>query len=111
MAAEYGSHRRQAPAPPFLSLYPMNDSYPEVLPAMLKEKINLMYIEDDEADVDFAQSALKDVGCTNFDMTVIEDGAEALHFFKSDDQNQKWPDLVLLDLNLPKVNGIELLKT
>jgi two-component system, chemotaxis family, response regulator Rcp1 len=48
----------------------------------------------------------------NIDFTIFRDGEECINYFsdKKNIQNGSKPDLVLLDLNLPKVDGREVLK-
>ncbi|MEH7348375.1 response regulator transcription factor [Gottfriedia acidiceleris] len=63
---------------------------------------NILLVEDNiEISQLIAETLLKE----NFTVTTAFDGEEALAFF-----NQKEPDLILLDLMLPKLNGTELLK-
>lgn len=77
-----------------------------------EKKINLLYVEDDEADVDFVQTALRQTNCRGFSIHVVADGEEALKFFGRDEKfkHMPMPQIVLLDLNLPKIGGKELLR-
>ena len=70
-----------------------------------------MLVEDNAADIYLFQQALVRAGLT-FDLTVIKDGGDALAFAKSDGKNceSRVPDLVVLDLNLPKIGGCEVLE-
>jgi len=71
---------------------------------------DLLVVEDNPADVYLLRHALQKAG-VNFELTVIEDGAEALEFvrdYKKSGENQQ-PDLAILDLNLPSQGGIEIL--
>jgi len=74
--------------------------------------MEVLYIEDDEADVDFVRTVLNDLGYNDFNITVVEDGEEAIKFLTKEGPYAKVisPDLILLDLNLPKINGKEILK-
>lgn len=74
-------------------------------------KVSVLVIEDNPADVELLRWALQDA---NFqcDLTVLEDGGEALAFIQ---QRGKYadrtpPDLTILDLNLPKYDGLEILE-
>lgn len=68
----------------------------------------LLLIEDNYADVFIFREALKN---ENFpaELTVISNGREALKYFESSNA-ENLPDLVLMDLNLPQINGFEILK-
>lgn len=69
------------------------------------KKLTLLLIEDDEIErMKFKRVCVKN----NFKHAVIEasNGEDALTFLNSD----KLPDLILLDLNMPKMDGIEFLK-
>lgn len=66
----------------------------------------ILLVEDDEVDQMTVKRALKDIHITNR-LDIAGDGEEALKFLK-DDRNQK-PGIILLDLNMPRMNGIEFL--
>jgi len=72
--------------------------------------INILLVEDNPGDVRLTEEALKE-GTTPYSLSVAKDGAEALDFlFKRNGyQNAITPDLILLDLNLPKKDGREVL--
>lgn len=77
------------------------------------EKVDILLVEDNPADAELAMRALRKGKLANH-VTWVKDGAEALDFiFRKGayagrpDQN---PRLILLDLKLPKVDGIEVLK-
>jgi DNA-binding response OmpR family regulator len=75
---------------------------------------DIVLIEDDPNDTELTIRALKKNNISN-NIRVIPDGAEALEFFfatgryKDRDLSSK-PRLVILDLKLPKVSGIEVLR-
>lgn len=81
---------------------------------MVTNKLNLMnpktilLIEDDELDVISVQRTLKKF-YTSYDLQVAHNGKEALAMLTRSDDPVR-PDVVLLDLNMPKMNGIEFLK-
>lgn len=67
-------------------------------------------MEDNETDVFVIREVLDQSGL-NFRLHVARDGHEAILFLKAaEGANPSSPDLILLDLNLPKVSGIEVLK-
>lgn len=67
----------------------------------------ILLIEDDRVDVMTLERAMKDLNVTN-PVVNVRNGEEALRYLRNE-ANQK-PCLILLDLNMPKVNGIEFLQ-
>lgn len=76
------------------------------------QQIEILLVEDNPADVRLTIEALKEGKIKN-NLHVAEDGEEALDFLYKRNQfeNAIRPDVILLDLNLPKVHGREVLKT
>jgi len=72
--------------------------------------INLLLIEDNPGDVRLTQEAFKE-GKLTYQMDVVMDGVEAIHFLRRRPpyENSATPDIILLDLNLPKKDGREVL--
>lgn len=72
--------------------------------------INLLLIEDNPGDVRLTQEAFKE-GKLSYQMDVVMDGVEAIHFLRRRPpyENAVTPDIILLDLNLPKKDGREVL--
>ncbi len=70
----------------------------------------ILLVEDNPGDIYLLRQALKGAGL-NFELTVIEDGAEALAFATRDGKyaGSPVPDLAIMDVNLPKVQGTEVL--
>ncbi len=68
--------------------------------------INILLVEDNEPDVVLTQEAFKDAKIAN-SLYVVEDGVEALSFLRKQGKyaDVPRPDLILLDLNLPKKDG------
>jgi two-component system response regulator len=64
-------------------------------------------VEDNADDEALTMRALKKHGIAN-DIVVLRDGVEALAFLLAPDQ--PLPQLVLLDLNLPRISGLEVLE-
>jgi CheY-like chemotaxis protein len=73
--------------------------------------IEILLVEDNLADVRLAQEALKEVRASHH-LTVARDGAaaEALLSEPAPNAEAARPDLILLDLNLPRKDGRELLE-
>ncbi|MBI4649815.1 response regulator [Candidatus Desantisbacteria bacterium] len=73
--------------------------------------IEILLVEDNPADVRLTTEALKDEKILN-NLYVVTDGVEAIDFLhkKGKYSNAVRPDLILLDLNLPKKDGREVLK-
>ncbi len=73
--------------------------------------IDILLVEDNPADVRLTELALGEVGLTNT-LHVAEDGREALAFLRREPEyaDAVRPDLVLLDLDLPRVHGTEVLE-
>ena len=66
----------------------------------------ILLVEDDEVDQMTVKRALSDIHVVNR-LDITGDGEEALAFLR-DEKKQK-PGIILLDLNMPKMNGIEFL--
>jgi len=68
-------------------------------------------IEDNDADVFLIREALETAGI-DADLTVIEDGDAAIRYFEQADASDAvaCPDLILIDINLPKRHGGEVLE-
>jgi DNA-binding response OmpR family regulator len=77
----------------------------------LTGKILILLVEDNPADVGLFRLALKDAEL-DCDLTVLEDGAAALSLIRHPDSSggARIPDLAVLDLNLPKNGGLEVLE-
>jgi CheY-like chemotaxis protein len=72
--------------------------------------IDILLVEDSEGDVRLIKEALKD-GKLNNQLFTVKDGMEAMEFLlkKGKFKNSIRPDIILLDLNLPKKDGREVL--
>lgn len=79
--------------------------------AVLTKPIEILLVEDNPADIRLAKEALKDGRVMN-NLSVATDGLEALNFLRQTGRysDSPVPDLILLDLNLPKKSGLEVLQ-
>jgi len=67
----------------------------------------ILLVEDDSVDAMMVKRALKDLKVTN-QLVHTTNGEQALEYLRS--EGNKKPCVILLDLNMPKINGIEFLK-
>ncbi|MGD0295950.1 MAG: response regulator [Bryobacteraceae bacterium] len=74
---------------------------------MSTDAIELLLVEDNASDEELTLHVLKRYNLAN-QIEVVRDGAEALEFLFGD-PGQAMPKLILLDLKMPKVNGLEVL--
>lgn len=72
--------------------------------------VNILLVEDNEGDIMLTQEALEESEMP-VNLMVVRDGHEAILFMKKGNGYEKMPepDFVLLDINLPKKNGHEVL--
>lgn len=74
--------------------------------------IQVLLVEDNEADVDLTRETFEH-SKLNVELAVAQDGVEAIDYLtgRKSGQRPPRPDLILLDLNLPKVDGRQVLST
>jgi CheY-like chemotaxis protein len=80
-------------------------------PPTIGRTIQVLLVEDNLGDVELTRLALEE-SALSIDLVVVGDGAAALDFLqalKQDETAASYPDLILLDLNLPKKSGHEVL--
>jgi two-component system, chemotaxis family, response regulator Rcp1 len=77
---------------------------------MNKKEVNILLVEDNEGDIVLTLAALKEAKVINV-IQVVKDGEEAMQYLRKQAQFNKaeTPDLILLDINLPRINGKEVL--
>jgi len=81
-----------------------------ILQDVATKPVDILLVEDNPGDVRLTQEALKDAKL-KVNLHVVNDGVEAMAFLRKEGQYAEKPsaDLVLLDLNLPKKDGRQVL--
>jgi len=74
------------------------------------QPINILLIEDNPGDIELVRVGFEEARVAN-NIFTISDGEEAMDYFDqfNADNSADIPDIVLLDINLPKVDGFEIL--
>jgi len=78
---------------------------------MNNNEIGILLVEDNEGDIRLAKEALS-VSKVKNRLSIVKDGETAIKYLKKEGEYNsiQSPDLILLDLNLPKIDGHEVLK-
>lgn len=76
----------------------------------MKKEVNILLIEDNEGDILLTLEAMKQARLCN-EIEIVRDGDTALKYLNKEAEfkNAKTPDIILLDINLPKIDGLEIL--
>lgn len=77
---------------------------------MSAQPLEILLVEDNEDDILLEQEAIAEARLVNL-MYVVSDGEEAMAYLRREGkyQNAQLPGLILLDINMPKKNGFEVL--
>jgi two-component system, chemotaxis family, response regulator Rcp1 len=76
----------------------------------MHKDVHILLVEDNEGDVVLTIEALKEAKILN-NIDVVRDGEEALRFLRKEERYGEalTPDIIFLDINLPKIDGTEVL--
>src|SRR5206468_127241 len=107
-AGASGWSRRRARAPPSASPSPGKER--TMSPHPLGRPVEILLVEDNPGDVRLTVEALKE-GKVHNHMSIVMDGEEAVAFLRRQGKyaDAVRPDIILLDLNLPRKDGREVL--
>ena len=77
---------------------------------MTPRPVRILLVEDNPGDVDLTREGLEEASLHN-DLFIAEDGEQAMTFLRNEGPHKDAPrpDLILLDLNLPRMDGREVL--
>lgn len=76
---------------------------------MKKSNFIVLSIEDSEPDFILLKKALEEIQDINIDIICLKNGKETIKFLFEKEKYRK-PDIIILDINLPDISGLELLK-
>jgi CheY-like chemotaxis protein len=78
--------------------------------ARMKKVVNILLVEDDDLDIHDIKRTMDKMGILHL-MHVSRNGEEAIKYLEENhpDNQATWPDMILLDINMPKMNGLEFL--
>ncbi len=72
---------------------------------MIERRTNVLLVDDNPADIELTREAFAESGLVA-EFLALNDGMEALHYLNS---TPSTPDFILLDLNMPRMDGRQLL--
>jgi CheY-like chemotaxis protein len=76
------------------------------------KNVHILVVEDNQGDILLTKEALNEGNSIKKKISIASDGEEAINFLNKVGKyaTEDSPDLILLDINLPKKNGIEVLQ-
>jgi CheY-like chemotaxis protein len=74
-----------------------------------EKQYQILLVEDDYLDVVSVKRSLSKIK-VNYNLHVAHNGADALEALTAENSNKFLPDIILLDMNMPKMNGLEFLR-
>ena len=82
---------------------------------ILQRPIEILLVEDSDADIRLFQEAFLDADTNSsldHNISIIKDGSKVMSYLyeKQNSKKEILPDIILLDINLPRKNGLDILK-
>jgi two-component system, chemotaxis family, response regulator Rcp1 len=76
-----------------------------------RKRVNILMVEDNYLDALLTREILSDTDRADYQVSTVKDGIEALAYLHGLNgyENAPRPDLIILDLNLPRMNGFDFL--
>jgi len=76
-----------------------------------RKRVNILMVEDNYLDALLTKEILSDTDRADYQISTVKDGVEALAYIHGLNryENSPRPDLIILDLNIPRMNGFDFL--